>query len=159
MWPFAATRPSLEVRQVHAAAARECAAIHQATFPFAWSVDEFERLLAADNIFADGAFNSRSATLFGFALSRASGDEAELLSIAIDPRVQRYGFGAKLLQAHLAQAEKRGIRTMFLEVEEANVPALTIYRRLGFAEVGKRVGYYRKPDGSKATALVLRRNG
>lgn len=157
MWPFNRPKPTLEIRALRPAAAKDCAAIHQATFPFAWSVGEFERLLAADNVFADGAFNSRSAQLFGFALSRHAVDEAELLSIAIDPRVQRYGFGAVLMKAHLAQAEKRGIRNMFLEVEETNLPALAIYRRLGFAQVGKRAGYYRKADGSTASALVLRR--
>lgn len=158
MWSFfKKQKPTLEIRQLRPAQAKDCAAIHQATFPFAWSADEFERLLAADNVFADGAFNSRSATLFGFALSRHAADEAELLSVAIDPRVQRYGFGGKLMLAHLQQAEKRGIRAMFLEVEETNLPALTVYRRLGFAEVGRRVGYYRKADGTKSTALVLRR--
>ena len=159
MFSFFRRKPSLEVRALTPARARDCAAIHAASFPFAWSFGEFERLLAAENVFADGAFDSRGKALFGFALSRQGADEAELLSIAIDPAQRRAGFGGKLMRAHLAQAERRGVRAMFLEVEEANAAAVALYKRLGFAQVGRRENYYRLADGGKAAALVLRRQG
>ena len=48
-----------------------------------------------------------------------------------------------------------GIRLVHLEVEEGNAPALALYRRLGFEEVGRREGYYRKQDGSRVAALTM----
>ena len=45
-------------------------------------------------------------------------------------------------------------RSLFLEVEQTNLAAIALYARLGFREVGQRQGYYRKQDGSAATALV-----
>jgi ribosomal-protein-alanine N-acetyltransferase len=45
---------------------------------------------------------------------------------------------------------------LFLEVEDSNAPALALYERQGFREVARREAYYRKADGSAATALVMR---
>ena len=165
MFAFLRRKRSLEARALGPERAKDCALIHAASFPFAWSQAEFERLLAAQNVFADGAFDSRgksdsaSKTLHGFCLSRQGADEAELLSIAIDPSLRRSGFGGKLMRAHLAQAERRGVRAMFLEVEEANIAAVALYKRLGFAQVGRRENYYRLADGGRSAALVLRRQG
>ena len=49
------------------------------------------------------------------------------------------------------------IRTLFLEVEEGNAPAIALYKRQGFTDVSRRDAYYRKADGSAATAIVMRR--
>jgi ribosomal-protein-alanine N-acetyltransferase len=46
---------------------------------------------------------------------------------------------------------------MFLEVVKDNVPALALYERFGFVKVGERAGYYRRPDGTRATAVVMRK--
>jgi [ribosomal protein S18]-alanine N-acetyltransferase len=151
-------RPTIEVRALRPDHAADCARIHAASFPFAWNQDDFERLLAADNIIADGAFASREGSLAGFALSRQAADEAEILSIAIDPVLRGHGFGQVLLRAHLAQAEARGTHAVFLEVEQGNAVAIALYRRTGFAEVGARPGYYRKAEG-RAGAVIMRRSG
>jgi ribosomal-protein-alanine N-acetyltransferase len=50
------------------------------------------------------------------------------------------------------------VRAVFLEVGDDNVPALRLYRRAGFREVGRREGYYRDQAGKASTALVLRRD-
>jgi ribosomal-protein-alanine N-acetyltransferase len=47
---------------------------------------------------------------------------------------------------------------LLLEVDETNVPALTLYRRLGFREVGKRKNYYAGGTGPAKGALVMRRD-
>jgi ribosomal-protein-alanine N-acetyltransferase len=61
------------------------------------------------------------------------------------------------LTAHTEALSLNRIRTIFLEVEQTNAPALALYKRQGFTEVARRDAYYRLADGSAATALVMRR--
>jgi len=89
----------------------------------------------------------------GFILARVAADEAEVLTLAVTPSSQSRGLGRRLLQAALDHARTHGAASMFLEVSPANVPALALYARAGFAPVGRRPRYY--PGGGDA--LVLRR--
>lgn len=89
----------------------------------------------------------------GMILARVVADEAEVLTLAVDPAVQRHGLGRALLGQALATARQRGAAAMFLEVASGNEPARALYAAVGFVTVGCRRGYY--PNGSDA--LVLRR--
>lgn len=153
-------RPFADIRRIGPPAARSCAAIHAQAFPFPWSVAEFEALLAGRDIFAEAATVRTgwrcAPKLGGFILSRLVLDEAEVLTVAVAPRFRRRGMGGALLAAHVALLAARGAKTVFLEVEAANVAALALYGRYGFRQIGARKAYYRKPGGAAAEALVLR---
>lgn len=88
----------------------------------------------------------------GFVLARVAADEAEILTLAVDPAARRRGHGGALLTGAMAAAAARGAVAMFLEVSEHNAAARALYAAAGFAEAGRRRRYY--PDGSDA--LVLR---
>ena len=83
----------------------------------------------------------------GFAVSRMAADEAEILSIAIDARHRGRGLSRNLLLTHLGHLAGRGIRTVFLEVEENNQPARRLYEKAGFGLAGRRERYYQQPGG------------
>lgn len=135
------------------------ARIHAEGFHRAWSTMEIERLLTDPAVLADAAMvGGDDGRLAGFVLSRRAADEAEVLTIAITARRRGQGIAGRLLSQHMKTLAYAGARVLFLEVDEGNEPALALYRRAGFAEVGRRVAYYRKADGSAATALVLRRS-
>jgi [ribosomal protein S18]-alanine N-acetyltransferase len=133
------------------------AAIHASAFARPWSTQDFEQFLAERPIRADGLFVGRSAQPSGFVLSRRAGDEAEILSVAIAAEARGRGLARKLLGTHLHGLAHAGVRRVYLEVEEDNAPALAVYRRLGFTPVGRREGYYLKPDGTRACALTMSR--
>ena len=138
---------------------RDAAAIsilHGASFRRGWSEDELERLLIERNVVADRAMLGRS--LAGFILSRCAADEAEILSIAVDAGARGRGIGRSLLQRHLRRLAGIGIRAVFLEVDAGNEPALRLYARMGFAQVGRREHYYQSAGPSAGAALVLRRD-
>jgi ribosomal-protein-alanine N-acetyltransferase len=137
--------------------ARQVAALHQqGGFARRWEPGECAALLADRSVVAEGVFCGRGAEPCGFAMSRVAADEAEVLSIVVAGARRRSGLGQALLAAHLAQLAARGVTRLFLEVEESNAPAIALYRRFGFATVGRREGYYPKPDGSRVAALVMR---
>jgi ribosomal-protein-alanine N-acetyltransferase len=83
-------------------------------------------------------------------------DEAELLSICLEEAARGQGAARRLLGQHLTELAARGVGQVFLEVEAGNLPALALYRRFGFHEVGERPAYYAHADGTRARALVMR---
>lgn len=91
----------------------------------------------------------------GFALSRVILDECELMLIAVAPLAQHRGIGRQLLTAIVATARKANVTRLFLEVRSGN-PAISLYSSFGFAEVGRRQGYYRGPHGETFDALTYR---
>lgn len=70
--------------------------------------------------------------------------ETDILTVAVDPAVRRMGIGRKLLDA-LIDALDPDNDAVFLEVRESNDAARALYASLGFAEVGRRRGYYKFP--------------
>jgi [ribosomal protein S18]-alanine N-acetyltransferase len=135
--------------------AEQIAALHSHSFQRGWSEEEVHALLSDPAVLAHAA--SLKGRFAGFILSRKAADEAEILSVAVDRTRRRCGLGHGLLNLHLRRLAGAGIRAVFLEVDEGNEPALRLYRRAGFRQVGRRPHYYPRP-GAKAAALVLRRD-
>jgi [ribosomal protein S18]-alanine N-acetyltransferase len=124
-------------------------------FARAWSPQECDALLTDAAVLADAAW--LGGTLVGAVLSRRAADEAEILTIVTARDLRGTGIGRQLLAAHLAHLAAMGTRQLFLEVDAQNNPACALYRHFGFSQVGERPGYYPKADGSRVTALVMRR--
>ncbi len=69
-------------------------------------------------------------------------DEMHLLNITVAPENRCAGLGHQLLQVVQDRARQRGLASLLLEVRQGNQRARSLYRRLGFAEVGLRKAYY-----------------
>jgi ribosomal-protein-alanine N-acetyltransferase len=149
---FARPEPLLSEAGPRDAAA--IAQLHAASFHRGWSDTEIERMLLDRHVLAHRAVSGRA--LAGFILSRMVVDEAEILSVAVAPRSRSRGLARRLLDLHLRRLAGLGTRSVFLEVEEGNEPALRLYRRAGFRQVGRREGYYQESRG--AAALILWRD-
>jgi ribosomal-protein-alanine N-acetyltransferase len=132
------------------------ARLHAASFHRGWGESEFEDMLSQRNTLVH-RLRLRSKFI-GFAVSRIAADEAEILSIAIAPSHRGRGLSRQLLVTHLGHLAGRGVRTVFLEVEENNLPARRLYDRAGFAAAGRRERYYREAGGEQLNALVMRRD-
>ena len=133
--------------------AASLAAVHAEAFARPWSEDEILRLLGERGVLADEL--CLGPDLVGFVLSRRVLDEAEILTVALARAARGQGYARPLLLRHLGSLVRAGARVVHLEVEEGNAPALALYTRLGFRQVGRREGYYAKPDGSRVTALTF----
>lgn len=157
IFPWSRPSPSA-LRPLRSQAAADCARIHAAGFAYPWSATELESLIAGPAAIGTAALDPVSAKLRGFVLSRLAADEAEILTIAVDPALRKAGVGRDLLRAHLPQLAAAGAARLFLEVDEHNAAALALYARFGFVKVGERKGYYKRPNGKPAAALVMRRD-
>jgi [ribosomal protein S18]-alanine N-acetyltransferase len=125
------------------------AAIHAAAFPAAdaWGEDAISLQLALPGVF--GFLDARG----GMLLARVTAQDAEVLTLAVQPCARRQGIAHTLLWAAIAEARARGATALFLEVATTNVAARALYRQAGLGEVGQRRRYY--ADGSDAIVLGM----
>ncbi len=93
----------------------------------------------------------------GYAVLMLGVDEAELLDIAIAAQQQRHGLGHQLLKEMMALAQQANRHRVVLEVRASNAAAIGLYRKVGFAEIGLRRGYY-PAAGRREDAILMGRN-
>jgi ribosomal-protein-alanine N-acetyltransferase len=136
--------------------APKLAQLHGASFHRGWGEGEFETMLIERNTLVHRLRMGRKT--IGFAVSRIAADEAEILSIAVAAGHRGRGLSRSLLLTHLGHLAGRGVRTVFLEVEENNQPARRLYQRAGFTVAGRRERYYRQASGEQLNALLMRRD-
>ena len=154
LWPAPG---GLHVEPGQLADAHDLARIHAQGFFRGWPAAEFKSFLDDASTPVYVACDARRR-IAGFALIRLAADEAELLTIAVDPKWRGRKVGQALMRAVFADLMMSPARRMFLEVDEQNTAAIRLYRREGFTTISSRKGYYPRPDGSAATALVMARD-
>ena len=141
------------IRPLTADDAPVLAALHRNGFAEPWSTETFAGLLMLPGAF--GQLASAQGQPAGFVLARVAADEAEILTLAVSAGQRRRGLGAKLAELASAEAATQGATRLFLEVAVDNAAAEALYRALGFAEIGRRPGYYGKPGQKKLDALLM----
>jgi ribosomal-protein-alanine N-acetyltransferase len=82
-------------------------------------------------------------------------DEAHVATLGVTKALQGEGVGSLLLDALLAEADKRS-PVVLLEVRDDNEAAQRLYQRRGFTEIGRRRGYY-QPSGADAVVMKRKR--
>lgn len=136
--------------------------IHATGFVPAWGTEDMIGLLRQDTVFGYLALDTgpliRNRPL-GFVLTRMAADEAEILTVVVMTRARGRGVGRALMKETLRKLYAERVEKLLLEVDETNHSALTLYRDLGFDQVGVRKGYYtnaEKREGvTGGTALVM----
>lgn len=124
------------------------ARLHAMGFERGWSAGDFARYLADPDMAC-----VRSAA--GFAIARITGDEAELLTLVVDPQARRRGEGRALLHRVVSALRCRGVVRLHLEVAHDNHAAIALYGAAGFSRTGYRRGYYPREGGPAADALIM----
>lgn len=89
----------------------------------------------------------------GHAMARTSGEEGEILNLAVLVGHRRKGLARRLLTEVVIEMRRIAVKEAYLEVRESNAAAIELYRSHGFRPVGVRPGYYRSP---LEDALVFR---
>jgi ribosomal-protein-alanine N-acetyltransferase len=134
------------------------AALHAESFlPLgerAWTRQDLAELVASPGV--AGLLLQVDGHDAGLAVCRVAADEAELLTIAVQPAHRRKGLARRLLAAVIDHARNAGARTLFLEVGVDNPAARSLYEAQGFRVVGERRAYYQRGQGPAADGIVMR---
>lgn len=135
------------------------ASLHALCFPAAWDQpwdrQGFAEIMAMPGTF--GLLAEEAARILGLIVVRVAVDEAEVLTVGVQPDLRRTGIGGTLFAAAQGEARTRGATRLHLEVAEDNFAARKLYAGLGFDTVGRRPGYYRRgPLGAVAAVLMAR---
>jgi N6-L-threonylcarbamoyladenine synthase/protein kinase Bud32 len=132
---------SARIRRFEETDLERVVALERATFPVPWTRGMFlDELLQGDSrawFVADSPWG-----VVGYAGLMEVDDEGHLLNLAVRRDARGKGIGSALLAAVFGEAERRGLERLTLEVRPSNATARALYARAGFAEEGRRPGYY-----------------
>ena len=126
--------------------------IEEKVFNDYWSIDLIESELK-DHEYSEVSVLEVNKKIIGYIFQRKILDDNHIINLAIDIPYQHKGYGRFLLMKILEK--DKNDTNVFLEVKEANLPAIKLYIDLGFEEVNRKDRYY--SDGSNAI-FMLRRN-
>jgi ribosomal-protein-alanine N-acetyltransferase len=104
--------PLIEIRAAYTADASAMAALHAACFAKSWDAAEIGQFVGVPGCLALVASTSAAQAPQGFLIVRSAGDEAELLTLAVDPACRRLGLASALLAA--ARGALRGAGSKWL---------------------------------------------
>ncbi|HTL04909.1 MAG TPA: ribosomal protein S18-alanine N-acetyltransferase [Gemmatimonadales bacterium] len=140
-----------QIRPASAADVAELAELEQACFSDPWTASGILETIQYET--ARTFVAQDSDRIIGYVMARISGEEGEILDLAVRPEERRRGIASRLLVAVRETLQRDGVREIYLEVRESNRAAIELYRGQGFRPVGMRPSYYRNPPED---ALVLR---
>lgn len=72
-------------------------------------------------------------------------EEASVTNVAVSPSFRKKGYGEALVTAAKEAVREAGAECIFLEVRQSNEPAISLYKKLGFEELGIRKRFYEHP--------------
>ena len=126
----------LTVRPMRQADLDAVMAIERRSFTAPWEESTFRGLMRRPS--ASLLVAERAGEVVGYSVTWFAADEAELGDIAVLPELRGQGLGRHILGEAVAAARKRGTRSLYLEVREANQVARQLYHSAGFEVVGVR---------------------
>ena len=136
----------VRMNETHVAAVAE---LEKANFSEPWSENSVRGELT--NPLSLWLVAVEDGTVCGYVGSQTVLGESDMMNIAVEENYRRQGIAKRLVEELIRNLNAS---MLTLEVRASNAPAITLYERLGFTEVGRRRNYYRKP---KEDALILRK--
>lgn len=88
----------------------------------------------------------------GFITYSVNVDAADMQDLCVAENFRKKGVGYALVSAFIKDAGKRGVKKLFLEVRESNLPAVKLYEKVGFTFLSVRKKYY--SDGENARVFI-----
>ena len=126
--------------------------ISNLSFKLPWSMESIKSELNNPLAKYIVAKDMRSNRVLGFIGIWIILGEGDITNIAVHPEFRKLGIGEKLLSSMLDLCDSLDCNTINLEVRSSNLPAISLYKKLNFLEVGLRKGYY---EDNKEDAILM----
>lgn len=91
----------------------------------------------------------------GYAGAWNTGSDYSIISVAVDPEYRKTGIAVRLINRLVADAKKKEIYALSLEVSEKNIPAINLYKKIGFITTNVRKSYYKNNTSAFIMWLYL----
>lgn len=131
------------IRKMEARDVSGVARIEQENFSMPWSEKAFmDSLSQEEALFLVAEEEDRVLGYIGIYLSF---EEGEITNVSVDSSSRNKGVGSELVEQLKKEAQARGTEKIFLEVRVSNEPAIRLYEKQGFEQVGCRKNFYEKP--------------
>ncbi len=98
-----------------------------------------------------GVFGNHSC-ITGYIGMYISFEEADITNVAVSPSHRQKGYGNALVASAIQKAKEKQIERIFLEVRVSNLPAIALYKKMGFENLGVRKNFY---DYPKEDAYIM----
>ena len=135
----------------------QVAALERACFSRPWSEESLQGELWNDSaviIVAEG----EDGTVLGYAGLQTVLDEGYINNVAVDEKFRRQGVADELIAAFVRFGQAK-LAFLTLEVRASNAPAISLYAKHGFVEVGRRKNYYEAPREDAVLMTLYFANG
>ena len=123
--------------------------------PAAWSPASLAEELVNASRWYIGAVTPGTGLLVGYAGLWFDGEDAQVMTIAVDSQHQDRGIARVMLNRLVDHARGLGAVRVLLEVRVDNDPAIHLYESTGFERLGRRRAYY-QPGNIDAWTMLLR---
>lgn len=140
------------IRKMKASDVTAIAELEKRCFSDPWSADSIASELV--NPLSYWLVAEMDGQVAGYVGSQSVLDAADMMNIAVSPEYRRRGVAKALVNELTAYLSKNNVIALLLEVRVSNEPAITLYEKMGFQQVGRRPNYYRNP---REDALILRK--
>ncbi|MFZ2315382.1 MAG: ribosomal protein S18-alanine N-acetyltransferase [Gammaproteobacteria bacterium] len=127
--------------------------IEQAVHVAPWNMDTFKTCFDAGYV---GWVLERDKQIIGFIVVSIKVEECHILNIGVPHAYQHQGIGTQLLEHAISEAKKQNAAIVYLEVRVSNAPAIAMYQKMHFYQIGERKNYYPTPAGQEDAFVFAR---
>ena len=142
----------MEIRLMKQEDILSLAELEKLCFSDPWSESAF--LYELKNPLSVWLVAEENGEIAGYVGSQTVIDESDMMNVAVKPEFRRQKVAERLIISLISHLNQRQSKSLTLEVRVSNDPAIALYYKLGFEQVGRRPGYYHNP---KEDALILRK--
>ncbi|MFI3254245.1 MAG: ribosomal protein S18-alanine N-acetyltransferase [Eubacteriales bacterium] len=132
---------------------QQVADLEQISFSRPWSLEQLTESLDKPE-YSFLVAEDEEKNVMGFGSIIVVADEGYINNISVYPEHKRKGIASSLLRAFCNQWERKLV-FLTLEVRKSNHPAIALYQKFGFVQLGERKNYYEEPVEN---ALILTKN-